>query len=279
MITGGFMLGRAHTLLDLGQAYYTQLGAMVADGQYCGNDQFVLSRVTCARPDLVQLVLAEPHVFVQDNPWFFGVPFLLGAGAPRLDVRYINLDRRPDRNALLTRQWQELLPAVALTRVSATDMPERPALGCLLSHIKALAAAPPTSSALRLIAEDDFCFKEDPQRCMQKLGTALQYLDGLGWDVILLGAPSSGSAPRPSTPSLRPSAARRPPRATWSTRATFRRSGPTSRTTAGDSKQIQTISESSLWTNSGSPCRRRTGGSWWTWPCRRKDTPTSRSTG
>ena len=74
---------------------------------------------------------------------------------------YINLDRRPDRDAQVRREIAKLgLPPDRVVRVSAVDRPRFGALGCSLSHIECLERFMrlPPSFTRCIVLEDDFEF-------------------------------------------------------------------------------------------------------------------------
>jgi len=72
-------------------------------------------------------------------------------------IYYINLDKRQDRNKEFLGEMARL-NIVNFTRIPATHMPKRGALGCSLSHIKALELFLESTHSECCILEDDFTF-------------------------------------------------------------------------------------------------------------------------
>ena len=72
-------------------------------------------------------------------------------------IYYINLDKRQDRNHEFLGEMARL-NIVNFTRIPATHMPKRGALGCSLSHIKALELFLESTHSECCILEDDFTF-------------------------------------------------------------------------------------------------------------------------
>lgn len=72
---------------------------------------------------------------------------------------YINLDHRDDRKILIEEEFKRL-NITSFVRVPAIYTPNKGALGCLASHIKALETAAVSSDAI-WICEDDIEFKVD----------------------------------------------------------------------------------------------------------------------
>lgn len=72
-------------------------------------------------------------------------------------VYYINLDRRPDRRAVVERMLNDWkVPANNRCRIAAIDLPDHPRLGCSLSHIKAIEAFLSSENTTCIVLEDDF---------------------------------------------------------------------------------------------------------------------------
>ena len=114
-------------------------------------------------------------------------------------VFFINLAHRTDRRALIEAEFTAHGIRKS-TRIDAVFVPACGALGCSLSHIKALETALCASEddavTLRdyiVVLEDDFVFKTDPS----ETNVVLQRLVNIDfdWDVILLAANVGKSVP------------------------------------------------------------------------------------
>jgi glycosyl transferase family 25 len=97
---------------------------------------------------------------------------LLASSASQIEhVVYINLDKRPDRNAQVQRELLAVFPAAKVTRLPALEDPsgskavrgnqkKGPHVGCTLSHIAALEMAVAKNWSSVLVVEDDFMWTE-----------------------------------------------------------------------------------------------------------------------
>ena len=98
-------------------------------------------------------------------------------------IYYINLDKRQDRN-------QEFLGEMArmniinFTRIPATHMPKQGALGCSLSHIKALETFLESTHGTCCILEDDFTFVLG----QRQVASLFKTLETVPYDVCMLAA-------------------------------------------------------------------------------------------
>lgn len=92
---------------------------------------------------------------------------------------YINLDKRPDRNQQVEREFAKL--GIEATRVPAS-LHTNGALGCALSHIRTLSASLASGGPI-MIAEDDVQFSKDGHIV---LDTISQFLEDDLLDVLLL---------------------------------------------------------------------------------------------
>ena len=100
-------------------------------------------------------------------------------------VIYINLDERIDRRDHFMKEWGKLGSPWNPIRQSATKM-QQAAVGCSMSHIKALEKAKAEDWPQVVICEDDITFT-DPRTLLQSLAL-LQMDDKIKtWDVLLLG--------------------------------------------------------------------------------------------
>lgn len=72
------------------------------------------------------------------------------------NVFYINLEHRTDRKEHVERELTEL--GWEFSRFNAVKLPNNPALGCTLSHLKILEHAKSNSLDYVIIVEDDICF-------------------------------------------------------------------------------------------------------------------------
>lgn len=76
------------------------------------------------------------------------------------NVFYINLEHRTDRKEHVERELTEL--GWEFTRFNAIKLPNNPALGCTLSHLKILEHAKSNNLDYVVIVEDDICFTNKP---------------------------------------------------------------------------------------------------------------------
>tara|TARA_Y100001970_G_scaffold293482_1_gene440548 strand:- start:5240 stop:5845 length:606 start_codon:yes stop_codon:yes gene_type:complete len=99
------------------------------------------------------------------------------------NILYINLKDRTDRKENIVKQMTKVeYPMKKLIRINAVKK-EDGALGCALSHIKALKKAQKLGNKYTLILEDDFMWKSSNSTIDKTLGHILK-LDN--WDVCLL---------------------------------------------------------------------------------------------
>ncbi len=105
-------------------------------------------------------------------------------------IYYINCEHRVDRRTHLEGELDKLrriVPGLEVIRLSATYIPSNGALGCGLSHIKALETVIASEDEEAIILEDDFTFREGGAIEMREKIEFLQ--TGLiEWDVCLLAA-------------------------------------------------------------------------------------------
>lgn len=102
-------------------------------------------------------------------------------------VVYINLDRRQDRKLQFQCEMKKTgLLESDLTRISAVDNPANGALGCTLSHIKAINYAKEQNWPHVAIFEDDFSWTVNPVDLAQQLQEVERELAQFSWDVIFL---------------------------------------------------------------------------------------------
>jgi GR25 family glycosyltransferase involved in LPS biosynthesis len=79
-------------------------------------------------------------------------------------VYYINLDRRPERNAHIQSELKKTnIDPAKINRITATDVPACGAYGCTLSHIETLTKFLDTDDSIQtcMVLEDDFEFVQD----------------------------------------------------------------------------------------------------------------------
>jgi len=103
-------------------------------------------------------------------------------------IYYINCSHRTDRQLHLEGELDKLrriVPELNVVRIDATYLPTNGALGCGLSHIKALEHAIGARDEEAIIMEDDFTFRDggafDVKEKVEFLLTGL-----INWDVCLL---------------------------------------------------------------------------------------------
>ena len=103
-------------------------------------------------------------------------------------IYYINCAHRDDRKQHLEAELDKLrriIPELQVVRIEAIYLPTNGALGCGLSHIKALEHAIAARDEEAIILEDDFTFSEggsvDMKEKVEFLMTGL-----IEWDVCLL---------------------------------------------------------------------------------------------
>lgn len=99
------------------------------------------------------------------------------------DVFFINLAHREDRRASMLQELQKIgYPSHKIHRIDAVRR-KNGALGCGLSHIKALETIRDRGLAQAIILEDDFVWRHPRELTQHTLGGALQADE---WDVCLL---------------------------------------------------------------------------------------------
>ena len=103
----------------------------------------------------------------------------------KLDLFYINLDHRTDRNDLMIKNWEGI---VSLNRVQGTIFPEHKwgQAGCFESHrkvLKMLSIDSSTKKELSIIAEDDII---PSQSFNDKLEVIFSEIPR-DWDILMLG--------------------------------------------------------------------------------------------
>jgi glycosyl transferase family 25 len=99
-------------------------------------------------------------------------------------IYYINLENRTDRKEQFLNNFTkyDIENINRIERIDAIKTPENGAVGCLLSHIKALETAQKDNTDIVLICEDDL------QLDIEKTNKVIDYIvDNISnWDVILL---------------------------------------------------------------------------------------------
>ena len=105
-------------------------------------------------------------------------------------IYYINLDVRKDRREHIEKELAKLnLPDDKITRIDAVYKPTLGALGCGLSHIKALKAFLDTSDNECIILEDDFTFRDEHiPFCKRAINTIIKAGDKAKYDVLMLAS-------------------------------------------------------------------------------------------
>ena len=101
--------------------------------------------------------------------------------ATDLNIIYINLDKRPDRNESIINELEGF--GNNLVRLSAT-YDKKGYLGCAMSHIRALEYAIENNLDNILIFEDEFMFTRDKQIVYNEIISFLNL--GIDWDVLFL---------------------------------------------------------------------------------------------
>lgn len=114
---------------------------------------------------------------------------MTNAGLNSFDILYyINLDRRPERNASIVSQLKNSnIDPSKINRVSACDLPKFGALGCTKSHIDILTRFLETDDSVQtcIVMEDDFGFVMDHAQITELVDRFLiDFKDN--WDVLLL---------------------------------------------------------------------------------------------
>ena len=109
-------------------------------------------------------------------------------------IYYINLDKRQDRNQEFLGEMARM-NIVNFTRIPATHMPKQGALGCSLSHIKALETFLESTHSECCILEDDFTFVLG----QRQVASLLKTLQTVPYDVCLLAANVLRSEPTKHT--------------------------------------------------------------------------------
>lgn len=107
---------------------------------------------------------------------------------PLITIYYINLDRRPDRKALLrTTMVEEAgVPPHQLHRVSAEEWRAAPWIGCAMSHLAAVRAAARRGAPFTLIVEDDVAWAPELERETVRAVVRGALDRAASWDMCLL---------------------------------------------------------------------------------------------
>lgn len=109
-------------------------------------------------------------------------------------VYYINLDKRPDRNAEFLYEAEKAgIPREKIVRIQAVYEENRGALGCSKSHIQTLRQFIDSGLDNCIIFEDDFEFI-DPSTALGKIQSVVIDRE-IPYDVIMLSGNVFGSAP------------------------------------------------------------------------------------
>ena len=98
-------------------------------------------------------------------------------------IYYINLDKRRDRNSEFLGEMARV-NVVNFTRIPAIYTPKQGALGCSLSHIKALETFLNSARSTCCILEDDFTFVLG----QRQIASLFKSLDMVPYDVCMLSA-------------------------------------------------------------------------------------------
>jgi len=101
-------------------------------------------------------------------------------------IIYINLQHRTDRNEHILHEIKKIDPTLSKThRFNAEYIPTNGALGCALSHVKAIEMCYEHPEWNRcLILEDDFTFTTSPEECSQQVMELINFSPS--FDVLLL---------------------------------------------------------------------------------------------
>lgn len=106
------------------------------------------------------------------------------------NIVYINLDRRTDRRDEIEHELNHFGLLENATRISAIDKGTFGAIGCTMSHLKALETAKSNGWNHVVVLEDDFCWRDDTTP--KSLGSLLKTFEdeadtiALKWDVLFL---------------------------------------------------------------------------------------------
>ena len=100
-------------------------------------------------------------------------------------VYYINLDHRTDRLVQIESEFDKVcLPFSKRIRISAEFTPECGALGCCLSHVKALELFLDSGNGVCIVIEDDFQFTCDALHVNYMISSVFQR--NIPFDLIML---------------------------------------------------------------------------------------------
>lgn len=105
-------------------------------------------------------------------------------------IYYINLEKRVDRREHMEAELAKLnMPDLKVTRIEAVNKPTLGALGCGLSHIKALETFMETGDNECIILEDDFTFRDEHIDFFKKATrTIVKAGDAAKYDVVMLAS-------------------------------------------------------------------------------------------
>lgn len=99
-----------------------------------------------------------------------------------MNLVYINLDHRTDRNEQFVKQFQDVSGDIQIHRFNAIKMSPG-YLGCSMSHIKCLEEAKANKWDYIILCEDDFELLVSPNDFVKYIQDAIKQ----DWDVLVLG--------------------------------------------------------------------------------------------
>ncbi len=112
-------------------------------------------------------------------------------------IYYINLEKRIDRKDHMEAELAKLnIPDLRVTRIDAVYKPNLGALGCGLSHIKALEEFMKTDDNECIILEDDFTFRDEHiEFCKKAIRTIVKAGETAKYDVLMLASNTAVEEP------------------------------------------------------------------------------------
>ena len=76
IIPGGTIGCNKHNIHKFHYLFYNKLENIIKEKkEWAGMEQFILSKIYCENPELFNVIKAQPHPFVNNDQWFYGIPY------------------------------------------------------------------------------------------------------------------------------------------------------------------------------------------------------------
>ena len=77
LITGGYILCNKNNIKQLHNLFYNKLEELIKQNEWAGMEQFILSYTYCENPELFHVIEAKEHKLVNNDKWFYAVPYFM----------------------------------------------------------------------------------------------------------------------------------------------------------------------------------------------------------